>query len=98
MCRDRGEIYKKNRGFGAKFTGYNESGIAFQWKNPWTESMGPWTGWRSRVCGGPAGSVDHGRGGSRCDQRWGSGGSPVGVGDEEGDEVKLRVCSPVHGQ
>jgi hypothetical protein len=45
-----------------------------------------------------AGSVDHGRGGSRCDQRWGSGGSPVGVGDEEGDEVKLRVCSPVHGQ
>jgi hypothetical protein len=55
MCRDRGEIYKKNRGFGAKFTRYNESGIVFQWKNPWTESMGPWTGWRSRVRGGPGG-------------------------------------------
>jgi hypothetical protein len=28
--RDRGKIYKKNKGFDAKFTGYNESGIVFQ--------------------------------------------------------------------
>jgi hypothetical protein len=32
MCRDHGEIYKKNRGFSAKFMGYKESRIVFQWK------------------------------------------------------------------
>jgi hypothetical protein len=41
----------EEQGFGAKFVGYNESGFFFQRKNPWTESMGPWTEQSSRVHG-----------------------------------------------
>jgi hypothetical protein len=69
-CRNRGEIYKKNRGFGAKFVRYNELGIVFQWKILLNGSMGPWTGRHGRVHGGPASNADHGHGGTQ--PAWGA--------------------------
>jgi hypothetical protein len=92
-CRNRGEIYKKNRGFGAKFVRYNELGIVFQWKILLNGSMGPWTGRHGRVHGGPASNADHGHGGTQ--PAWGATvagalGSSEGAGDKEGDEAKPR--------
>jgi hypothetical protein len=57
-CRDRGKIYMKNRGFSAKFIGYNESGIVFQWKKSvdrvhGTTDLAAWSSpwWTSGLCG-----------------------------------------------
>jgi hypothetical protein len=50
--------------FSAKFIGYNESGIVFQWKNLCTGSMGLSTEWCDQLHGGPAGGADQGHGGA----------------------------------
>jgi hypothetical protein len=86
----------EEQGFGAKFVGYNESGI---FSNGKIHGPSPWGHGLSRAvesmvdqrAARTMGAAAHGRRGARRAL-----GLADGTRDEEGDEAKPRGCSPEH--